>query len=268
MNVVPRHNLLYKKMILVKDAMTKDMVCIQSTDIVTKARSMIRDHGFRALPVLEDDEVVGVLSRGDILKITSNKTNIPVEGVMNRNPIKISGDSDLFTAARSIVKSGVRQLLVMDNKNLLGILSSMDVLNNFVNKDYSPPKKRINEVMNTKVVYCEQDDEISQIWDLMHSSGFSGLPVVKDNRVMGMVTRMDMLKQGGVRLSKESGRVRNASVKKVMKTPAVTVTPTTEVKEAAGIMVDKKIIRLPVVDKDKTLEGIVDIEDILRAYIG
>ncbi|MEA3255346.1 MAG: CBS domain-containing protein [Candidatus Altiarchaeota archaeon] len=248
--------------------MTKDLVCIQSTDVVTKARSMIRDHGFRALPVLEDDELVGVLSRGDILKITSSKTNIPVEGVMNRNPVKISGDSDLFTAARSIVKSGVRQLLVMDNKTLLGIISSIDVLNNFVNKNYSPPKKKINEVMNTEVVYCEQDDEISKIWDLMHSSGFSGLPVVKDSKVIGMVTRMNILKHGSVRLSKESGRIRNASVKKVMKTPAVTVTPTTDVKEAAGIMVDKKIIRLPVVDKEKTLEGIVDIEDVLRAYVG
>ena len=257
-----------KKMVSVKEIMTKEPVCVESSDLVTRARSLIRKYGYRALPVLEKGKLVGIISRGNILKITSSKTNISVEGIMNRNLITVSEDDDIFSAAKAIVRSGVRQLLVVDNGNLKGIISSMDILDKFVKEDYHPVKKKIDEVMTTDVVYCEQDDEISKIWDMMHSSGFSGLPVLKNNKIIGIVTRMNILKQGSVRLSKESGKIRNAPVKRVMMTPAITVTPATGVKRAAGTMVKRRIIRLPVVDKKKELVGIVDIEDILRAYVG
>lgn len=252
-------------MLSVKDLMTKNPVCINSTDTVTKARSIMRKYGYKALPVLKDGKLIGIVSRGDVLRITSSKTNLQVRGIMNPNVISIHSDGDIFSAARLMVKSGIRQIIVIDTN--LGILSSMDVLNGFISENYSPPIKKIENIMVKKIVRCEHDDEISKIWDKMYSSGFSGLPVVKKSKIVGMVTRMDILKHGAIRPSKESGKRKIVPVEKAMRTPAITVKPSTSVKDAAKTMVKNRILRLPVVDKGDKLIGIVDVEDILRAYV-
>lgn len=253
-------------MIVVRDVMTKDPICVESTDTISKARSIIRKYGYRALPVLEDGKVVGIVSRGDILRVTSSKTNIYIKGLMNENVVSASPDDNVISVAKNMTKSGIRQVPVIDKK-LLGIVSSMDILNEFVIRGYMPSKKMIGDIMTRKVVCCDPDEDVSKIWDKMYSSGFSGFPVVKNKGIIGMVTRMDILKRGYARISKESGKVRNTTVNRVMRTPAVTVKPTTDVRDAAEMMVRKKIIRLPVVDNSGKIAGIVDIEDILRAYV-
>lgn len=253
-------------MISVKEIMTKDPVCIEATDTVSKVRSIMRKYGYRALPVLEEGKLSGIISRGDVLRVTSSKTNIFIKGIMNENIVSASPDDDVISVTRDMTKAGIRQVPVVNGK-LLGIISSMDILNAFVTKGYMPSKKMISDIMTKKVVCCEPDEEISKIWDKMYSSGFSGFPVVKNKEVIGMVTRMDILKRGYARISKESGKIRNTTVNRVMRTPAVTVRPTTDIRDAAEMMVRKKIIRLPVVDNSKKIVGIVDIEDILRAYV-
>lgn len=252
-------------MITVGDIMTRDPVCIEASDIASKARSIIRKYGYRALPVLEDGKVVGMVTRGDILKVTSSKTNVSIKGLMNENIVSAHPDDDIISITRSMIKAGIRQVPVINGK-LLGILSAMDILNVFVKKGRMPSKKAIGDIMARKVICCKPDDEISKIWDKMYSSGFSGFPVVRNGEVIGMVTRMDIIRRGYARISKESGKIRHTTVNKVMRTPAITVNPTTEVTDAANIMVKKRIIRLPVVDNSKIV-GVVDIEDILRAYV-
>jgi CBS domain-containing protein len=187
---------------------------------------------------------------------------------MNRSIVTATPDEDLFSCTRKMVKSGVRQLPVVENSGLVGIISSTDVLSSFVENRYNPVKKRVQEVMTSDVVYCEQDDELSRIWDKMYSSGFSGFPVLKKGRVIGMVTRSDIMKEGSVRLSKESGKTKVVPVKRAIKTPAITATIESRIEDIAKTMIDNKIIRLPVTDREGRLLGIVDVEDILRAYVG
>ena len=73
-----------------------------------------------------------------------------------------------------------------------------------------------------------------------------------------------------IRLSKESGKSRTSNVAKIMKQLVAVVTEGKTTKEVAKFMIDKHIIRLPIVDNEKNMKlaGIVDAEDILRAYVG
>jgi CBS domain-containing protein len=255
-------------MILVKDVMTKDPECVDPSDLVTKARSVMRKHNRRCFPVVEDGKLRGIVTRGDVMRVTSNKTNLLVEGIMTRNVITTTPGDDLFSCARKMIKAGIRQLPVAEEDTIVGIVSAYDILSAFVENDHKPVKKKISEIMTYEVVHCEPDDELSGIWNKMYASGFSGFPVLKKDRVIGMITRMDIIKEGSVRLSKESGKGRVVHVKKVMRTPAITIKPEAKTNEAAGIIMSEDIIRLPVTDEDGRMIGIVDIEDIIRAYIG
>lgn len=252
----------------VGDVMTKDPVCVKPDDFITKVRSIMRDYGFRALPVVDDGRLIGIISRGDVLRVTSRKTNILVNGLMSENVVTACPDDDIFETARKMIGSGVRQLPVVENGKIIGIITSKNILSEFVKREYKPVKKKVRDVMTEDVIFCNSEDEISKIWDKMYSSGYSGLPVLKKGKVIGMITRMDIIREGSIMLSKESGKIRNASIKKVQRTPAITTSPESSIIDTAERMIENNITRLPVVDEENRLTGIVDIADILKAYIG
>ncbi|MFH1788019.1 MAG: CBS domain-containing protein [Candidatus Altiarchaeota archaeon] len=254
-------------MVLVGDVMSRDLVCVAPTDPATRARSMIRRHGFRVLPVVDDGRLVGVISRADVLRVTSGKANIKVEGIMDRDTYTVSPQEEVASAARKIVSSGKKQLLVADG-NILGIISSLDVLTALAGDGSPSQSAMVGEVMSPDVVSCASDELVSSVWGKIEASGFSGLPVVSGKKVVGMVTRMDLLKKGKARISRESGRSKNMQVKKVMNAPAVTINDSCSVADAAKLMVERRILRLPVMGGGGELVGIVDVEDVLGAYAG
>lgn len=251
----------------ISDIMTENPTCIEPDDLVTKARAFMRDSGFRALPVSKNGVLVGIITRGDVLKVTSTRTNLTVKGLM-RMPISVYSDDEVFYAARKMFESGVRQLVVIERtrNKIAGIVSSMDILSAFLKEEYRVKAHTAGEIMNDPV-FCSASDEISKIWNIMSASGLSGFPVVKGKKVVvGFVTMGDIIR-GGYMISRESGKQKSTKIAKVMKSLVTTVTPEESTTEVAEIMVRNKIIRVPVVDKEKKLLGIVDIEDILGAYL-
>jgi len=84
--------------------------------------------------------------------------------------------------------------------------------------------------------------------------------------VKGIITRMDALKHSAL-IGMETGKPKNMKVRHVMTSPVVTARPVDKVSKIANIMVDKKIMRLPVVDDKNRLLGLIDIEDVLKAYL-
>lgn len=256
-------------MILVKDMMSKNPVFVKPKDLVTKARGIMRDFGYRALPVLENDKIIGIVTRADILRITSSKANVEIGGIMKKEVITTTSETEIFSVIKEITKRGIRQLPVIDNGKLVGIISSMDILRGLFKNKHTPTKSKVEEIMTKEVIFCNEEDELSKVWEKIYERGFSGLPVLRKGKVVGMITRSDIIKHGSIRLSKESGRVRNVTMKTVMRTPALVIKPETKISDAVEMMCKRKISRLPVVndEKNKKLLGIVDVQDILKAYL-
>ncbi|OYT54422.1 MAG: hypothetical protein B6U72_02560 [Candidatus Altiarchaeales archaeon ex4484_2] len=259
------------KMVSVEEVMSTDPLCIREEDILTKAQSLMRETGYRALPVTDEKSgrIMGILSRGNALTVTSRKTNVEVRGVMGHNVVTASPEEDLFSAARKITESGVRQLPVVNQKGkVIGVLSSMDILRSFVDHGYKTVKKNLPEVMSNEVVSCREDDEVSRMWNMMEQSGFGGLPVLdKKGKVKGMVTRMDILRKRSLHIGKESGKSKKTHIIKAMTANPKTITVDSGTLKAAQLMVENKIIRIPVVDGKGNLEGLVDSEDLLKSYL-
>ncbi len=253
-------------MMQVKDVMSTSVECVKPTDQVTHARSLIRDKRLRILPVCDGRRLVGLLSRGDVLKVTSTKANITIEGIMHTNIVSVMPGDSLLQAAQKIADSNVLYLPVVDGDSLKGVLSSRKVLNHIVENTKKTDIK-VSDVMTSDVVTCSPDDDLSWIWDKMIKSGLGGLPVVEKGVVKGMVTKMDLLNRGSARLVKESGKGKKIHVKKVMKSPPHVLGIGKTVAEAASMMIENKITRLPIVDGKNKLVGIIDVEDVFNAYL-
>jgi CBS-domain-containing membrane protein len=135
----------------------------------------------------------------------------------------------------------------------------------------------VSEVMTTDVLSARPSMTLKDVARVLAARGISGLPVVDDdNRVLGVVSEADILAKE--RRPPQNGRgwgrraparapkndVRTAG--EAMTSPAVTVGPRHRIDRAASLMLDCGINRLPVVDADDRLIGIVTRADLVRAF--
>jgi len=119
----------------------------------------------------------------------------------------------------------------------------------------------VRDVMTFEVLTALETDSVKEIARWLAAGSVSALPVVdRDRRVIGVVSEVDLLR--GIR-EKTSGRV----AAEIMTAPAVTVRPEASVRQAARIMLERGMKRLPVVDEEGRLRGIVSRADVVRLFL-
>jgi CBS domain-containing protein len=247
---------------------------IYEDELATKARAVIRDFSLRILPVIDKTKrLIGIVSRSDVMTISSSVSPIRVKGIM-RNPKHTATTEDEVT-------STVKEMLRLDEWNIPVVNSTQERnyagvfgLENFIEAiiKTSPEKlaKTVEEVMSKNVIACSPEDEVDNIWRLMQTKSFAGLPVVKNNKLVGIVTQKDLIQSGALLPTFESkkGRFRGSTkISSVMNTQVLAVEPSIKVIRVAKIMVSKDIGRVPVIDKEGKLIGIVDREDVAKLVV-
>lgn len=116
---------------------------------------------------------------------------------------------------------------------------------------------KIKDIMSRDVASLNQDDSIERAARLMKECDVGSIPVCNQNKVVGIVTDRDI----ALRSVAEDQDARNIKVRDVMTTNPVTGNPEMDVHDAARIMGDMQIRRLPVVERNN-LVGMVALGDI------
>ena len=129
---------------------------------------------------------------------------------------------------------------------------------------------RVRDLMTRSVKTLGQNDKLSAADAVMKTERIRHLPVIDENgRLAGIVSQRDLFLSALVRAlgfgSATHDRMLNTLlVKEVMAENVVTTTPETLVTDAAGVMVDRKIGCLPVIE-GQALIGILSESDIVSA---
>jgi CBS domain-containing protein len=124
---------------------------------------------------------------------------------------------------------------------------------------------RVGNLMSIDPVVVEADAPITQAELLIKSYRISGLPVVADGVLVGVVSQTDLLNARSSELIGANWeRVR---VRHLMSRPAVTVHLNTSVERAARLMLEQHIHRLVVVDEEEAPVGVLTSTDLLRTLL-
>lgn len=118
----------------VQDRMTANPVTVGADASVDQALGLMRKHGIRHLPVMDAKEVAGLVTDSDLATawFPSLLEEVNVGDVMQSQPMVIGPDETVYQAARLIYHKKLTGLLVVEEGELLGILTLADLLELFI----------------------------------------------------------------------------------------------------------------------------------------
>jgi CBS domain-containing protein len=139
---------------------------------------------------------------------------------------------------------------------------------------------KVKELMNPEVIAVEKETPLKEVAATLADHHISGVPVVDEARVVGVVSEADILVKergpeprhegligwllgGGVA---DAGKLAARTAGDAMTSPAITIRTRSRVSEAARLMTQEGVKRLPVVGPDGILVGIVTRADLVRAF--
>ncbi len=140
---------------------------------------------------------------------------------------------------------------------------------------------KVKDVMTDDVLTVKTSATLKETAQLLADLGISGMPVVDDKNVLvGVISEADILyKERGPERRHggsfawlffpellDTSKLDARTAGEAMSRPAVTIRPNRPVNEAAGLMLDEAVNRLPVVDAEGKLLGIVTRADLVRAF--
>jgi CBS domain-containing protein len=118
-------------MMQVKDIMTETLETVSPGTFIGDVAMLMRDHDIGIVPVVNDGELMGVITDRDItIRVTASGLNpfeVTVQDFLSPNTVTISPKDDIDKARKLMADNQIRRLLVTEGKKLVGILSIGDV---------------------------------------------------------------------------------------------------------------------------------------------
>lgn len=106
--------------------MTVDLLAVTPRDQIGRARDLMLTMGIHAVPVMEGNDVLGIITSTDLVDEWPDET--AMTEVMTPAPTIIDVSATLAEAADEMVAHRIHHLLVSDDREVIGILSSFDLL--------------------------------------------------------------------------------------------------------------------------------------------
>jgi CBS domain-containing protein len=120
----------------------------------------------------------------------------------------------------------------------------------------------VKDEMSRRVAYVTQHDNLALAYSYMQALEIQHVPVVEDERVIGMLSDRDILVHASVK--NRCIAVPNVPVLEVMSREVVSCIPSSSIGFAVDLMLHHQVHALPVVDSKDHLVGIVTSSDLLR----
>lgn len=189
----------------VSSVMVKDIISVPQSMRLAEVANIMLENGIGSVPVIEDGKMVGIVSKADFvtMAIDGEYDNICTKEIMTKDVISVSPSERLIHARRVSIDAKVGRLPVIDDEELVGMITSKDLMRAFIDFRKKVPeryqKSQIKEVlveyfMSRNPLVVTKDHSISDVAKIMIETGYNGLPVVEDDKVIGIITQTDILR--------------------------------------------------------------------------
>jgi CBS domain-containing protein len=125
-----------------------------------------------------------------------------VKDIMTKNVISIGVHNSVFEAAELMSSNQVGCLVIMDGEVPIGIVTERDIVRRVVAKKI-PLDTKISEIMSKSLITIDPDASLKEAARLMSSNKIRRLPVLKQNRLVGIAVASDFVRNLGKKTTSE-----------------------------------------------------------------
>lgn len=276
--------------ILVRDVMVREVAYAEipgNRDDVLKA---LQDRKVSGLPVVKKGEVVGIITRSDLLR---NREEDQTALLMTRDPVVISPDRSIVEASKLLIQHKIRRLPVVEGKELVGLVTVADIVRVAEGMNI---EESIEPYLEKETVVLWSEMPLPVAGSIMEFAAVEDCPVIDtDLKLVGMISDRDLIKASVIEdsvektdMSADGGedawmwdrvmrtinkyytvsriRLRDIPVREAM-VPPKTAFKTDKVSDCAAVMRKNRIDQMPVVKTSRKLMGMLKDTDILRALV-
>ncbi|MBC8287439.1 MAG: CBS domain-containing protein [Nitrospinae bacterium] len=209
---------------IVDEIMTRKVITIKSGDTLYKAQGLMVKNSIRHLPVVQGKELEGIITESDVrsafIAKNSSSTNITVldpkkmkvTDYMTRNPQTVGSETNIEDAALLIYKNKIGSLPVIDGKNLVGIISILDMLGLFIDM-----MGIIHSSSRVDIIMDKDPKNFESVSKVIHDEGMNIIsvgmaPYAKNKKKQVYFFRLDLCETAGLvkKIEKAGFKVLNA----------------------------------------------------------
>jgi len=280
------------KKMKVKDVMDRDPIFAEVPGNREEVLRIFGKYEVSGVPVVKagTKKFAGIITRNDIFK---NPEETQLALIMNRNPITISPDASLKTAAKIFYERRIHGIPVVKSGNLVGVISPTDILRVISEKG----KKEVENYLSPVFIPVYRETPLPVVLKIFRLTNASALPVLDENgSLAGIVADGDLfdfshLKESvvksnlgigedediwtweGIRdvmlLYYETSKIElpPVPVGEVMVRDVVTTYRKAPIADVARKMMENDVDQLPVMDEEDDIIGMVYDVDLMKAVL-
>ncbi len=144
----------------VKDIMTRQVITLSPEESIDDAARKLRENRISGAPVVEGERIVGIVSEADLMKLFESEMSI---NLVLPSPLEII---ELPIKMHRQLKEAARRLAA----------------------------RRVEDIMTRGVITIDEEASIEEAARVMAKHGINRLPVVREGKLVGIVTRADVIK--------------------------------------------------------------------------
>ncbi len=179
-----------------------------------------------------------------------------VKDVIVEDFISISPDDSVSKLISLIESDNIREIIITEKGKLKGVVYSKDISNKGIT---NPAKTKVSSLMKFPMPTVLSNQDINDAAELIFKTGLKSLPIIENEKMIGIVTLSDIID-----IASKTKEFRQTIAETIMSSPEI-IDSSTDIGKARLLMREKNVSRLPVVDKNQKLIGIVTIFDLLKA---
>jgi len=260
------------KMIDSIQLLDKNYSKLNSNDTLSKAIPFFKKTD--VIMIFEEKKYQGALLKKDIMK-AKIALNSKVKTYLKHLP-KIKPNESVEEISRLMLESNSYQLPVFDKEKIIGVVKADAILKKIANSDIG--KQPVKNYMTNKVSKISPEDTVGKAIKIFKEKDISRLPVIKNNRVNGIITMDDIVSKIFHPEKKPSGwgeygeiiaekkHHLEIPIKGIMNKKPIVMSPQNQVKPVINKML-KFDLRGMLLGENKNLKGILTKKDLIEPII-
>ena len=202
--------------ILIKRIMSKNLVTIGKDEELKKAAELMLENGISSL-IVKNEILEGIITKTDLVKAYSEnyQGKFLVKDLMSSKIITVSPYNTINHIVEMIEENNISRVIVVDGTKVVGIVTSTDLSFAFFGEREKEikylrrprgggramlrvikilPIITAEDIMSTELITISPSEDAAKASNLMLKEKISGLPVLKDEELRGIITKTDILR--------------------------------------------------------------------------